>query len=142
MLKRFKTAMQRLVQEGNPSVIIQMMTRHSSNKDSQQYGCGALCNLAASHAENQTRIASAGGIEAVVKAMQTHPQCVVVALRALRILAASHAENQTRIASAGGIEAVVKAMQTHPQSVEVQGAGCGALKLRMLELTMKLRIQR
>jgi hypothetical protein len=101
MLKRFKTAMQRLVQEGNPSVIIQMMTRHSSNKDSQQYGCGALC-----------------------------------------ILAASHAENQTRIASAGGIEAVVKAMQTHPQSVEVQGAGCGALKLRMLELTMKLRIQR
>ena len=77
------------------------------------------------------RIASAGGIEAVVKAMQTHAQSADVqqeGCRALRNSSFNHAENKARIADAGGIEAVVAAMQTHMQSAEVQRKGCRALR--------------
>ena len=72
--------------------------------------------------EADLRITSAGGIEAVVKAMQTHAQSEDVhgvGCSALRSLANLRAENQTRIASTGGIEAVVKAMQTHAQRGDV-----------------------
>ena len=78
--------------------------------------------MAASHAENKTRVASAGGIEAVVKAMHTHAQDADVQQNgcgALWSMAASHSKNKTRIASAGGIEAVVKAMHTHAQDADV-----------------------
>ena len=78
--------------------------------------------MAASHAENQTRIASAGGIEVVVRAMQANPHSVEVQEKgcgALWSMAASHSKNKTRIASAGGIEAVVKAMHTHAQDADV-----------------------
>ena len=44
----------------------------------QEQGCEALLNLADSPAENQTRIAITGGIEAVVKAMQTHERSAEV----------------------------------------------------------------
>jgi len=98
----------------------------------QVQGCGALLSLAASHAEIKIRIASAGGIEAVVEAMQTHAQSADVqqnGCRALCSLANSHAENKIRIAGAGGIEAVVAAMQTYTQSADVQQRGRGVLRM-------------
>ena len=127
----FTAAMQKLKRENSPSLIIQMMNRLLSHKNLQVNGCMALLNLANHHAENRTRIASAGGIEAVVKAMQTHAQSADVQQEgcgALWNLAFNHAENQSRIAAAGGIEAVVKAMQTHAQSADVQQEGCRALR--------------
>jgi len=68
----FENAMRKLGRESQLSLIIQIMERHLSHKILQVRGCTALRNLADSPAENQTRIASAGDIEAVVKAMQTH----------------------------------------------------------------------
>jgi hypothetical protein len=50
--------------------------------------------------QNKTRIASAGGIEAVVKAMQIHEQCAGVQMHgcgALRNLACTPSEIRTRI---------------------------------------------
>ena len=82
--------------------------------------------------EADLRITSAGGIEAEVKAMQTHAQSEDVlglGCSALRSLADLRAENQTRIASAGGIEAEVKAMQTHAQTGDVWRDGRAALTL-------------
>jgi hypothetical protein len=70
----FENAMRKLGRESQPSLIIQIMERHPSHKIFQVKGCTTLRNLADSHAENQTRIASAEGIQAVVKAMQTHAQ--------------------------------------------------------------------
>ena len=66
--------MQELVLEGNPSLIIQIMKRHSSNKDAQSHGCAALAGLMVEEDETKDSIVSAGGIEAVIQAMQTHPQ--------------------------------------------------------------------
>ena len=125
----FTAAMQKLKRENSPSLIIQMMNRLLSHKNLQVNGCMALLNLAGSHAENKARIAGAGGIEAVVVAMQTHAQSADVQRNGCRALCslASGDGIRTRIAGAGGIEAVVAAMQTHAQSADVQQNGCGAL---------------
>jgi len=113
--------------------VVRAMQTNPHSVEVQEKGCGALQKLAAAFQhtrENQTRIASAGGIEVVVRAMQANPHSVEVQEKgcgALWSLASSHAENQTRIASAGGIEAVVRATQMDDQSAPVQEKGCGAL---------------
>jgi hypothetical protein len=100
---------------------IELDGAHVSDWGKPGGGCGAEA------------IVCGGGIEAVVRAMQTNPHSVEVQEKgcgALQKLAAAFQhtrENQTRIASAGGIEVVVRAMQANPHSVEVQEKGCGAL---------------
>jgi hypothetical protein len=96
----------------------------------QKEWCVALRSFAEDD-DDQTWVASVGGVEAVVQAMQTHAQSAGVqrqGCRALRNLAASHAENRTRIAGAGGVESVVKALQMHAQSAGVQEEGRDALR--------------
>jgi len=124
-------ALEQMRATDDPGTVVTVMRQHVARVEVQEQGCAALRILAASHAENQTRIARAGGIEAVVKAMQTHAQSADVqqeGCRALRNSSFNHAENKARIADAGGIEAVVAAMQTHMQSAEVQRKGCRALR--------------
>ena len=78
----------------------------------QEQGCGALWNLS-SLAENQAKVAEAGGIGAVASAMRQHEGDAGVqeqgcgALWDLSLLA----ENQANVAEAGGIGAVVSAMR-------------------------------
>ena len=43
-----------------------------SDSGVQEKGCGALANLAAGNADNQVKIAAAGGIADVLAAMQAH----------------------------------------------------------------------
>ncbi|KAJ1472581.1 hypothetical protein T484DRAFT_1975028 [Baffinella frigidus] len=50
------------------------MGAHRSIAGVQEEGSSALANLASNHAENQTAIARAGGIEAVVAGMGAHSE--------------------------------------------------------------------
>ena len=96
----------------------------------QLHGCAALALIHMVGDEANERIVSAGGIEAVVEAMQTHTQNAQVQVKGcavLCILADSQTKIKSRIASAGAIEAVVKAMQTHPQNAGVQNDAHAAL---------------
>ena len=76
------------------------------------------------------RAADAGAIEAIVAALQAHPQEAGVqehGCQALRTVccgtdAAGSARKQ-RAAAAGAIEAAAAAMQAHPQVAGVQGQG-------------------
>eukprot|EP00964_Phaeocystis_antarctica_P024436 scaffold13678_cov64-Phaeocystis_antarctica.AAC.7 len=78
--------------------------------------------------------AAAGAIEAVVEAMQAHPQCSTVLSQVLSVLhsvclgadAAGRARAQ-RAAGAGGIEEVVAAMRAHAQDRSLQALGVMAL---------------
>ena len=47
------------------------MKTHSSNATVQQYGCAALSSLAMND-NNQVAITAAGGISAILAAMETH----------------------------------------------------------------------
>jgi hypothetical protein len=89
----------------------------------------ALWSLAANNAENEKRIAAAGGIDRVVQAMAAHVGVAGVqesGCAALWTLAAND-ENKERIAAAGGIDRVVQAMAAHVGVAGVQESGCGAL---------------
>jgi hypothetical protein len=82
----------------------------------QQAGCRALANLAHNNAGNQTRIAAAGGIEAVVVAMGAHRGVAGVqkqgcgALCRLGTGLGASREVQQRIKRANAEEAVKRAM--------------------------------
>ncbi len=63
----------------------------------QEDACGAISNLAALNADNQLKLAEAGGIEAVVAAMTAHKASAGVqaqACIALRNLTHNNAGNQ------------------------------------------------
>ncbi len=49
--------------------MVTAMGRHAENAKVQEEACGALCNLAADHPENQQRIKWAGAGEAVKRAI-------------------------------------------------------------------------
>jgi hypothetical protein len=106
------------------------MRAHPAHVDVQRLGCGALTNLACANTANQTAIVSAGGVEAVLGAMQAHPAHVDVlknGCHALANLASANTANQTAIASAGGVEAVLGAMQAHPADANLLKETCCAL---------------
>ena len=70
----------------------------------QEKGCGALSNLVSSRTEYKIRIASAGGIMAILKAMQTHENSTGEqedGCRALLNFAYLQEDNTATIASAG-----------------------------------------
>ena len=56
---------------GGISTILAAMGTHSSNANVQQYGCGALRNLAVNDYFSVS-ITTAGGITAILSAMTTH----------------------------------------------------------------------
>ena len=62
------------------------MQTHPQSAEVQEQACGAPCNLAVDD-EIGMRIASAGGIEAVVKAMQTHARNEAIQKYGCRALA-------------------------------------------------------
>ena len=96
-------------------------------------------------AENQVKAGAAGGIEAVVKAINTHINNASVCEKGCDTLNNMTfngkstdktnkcnemkwtAENQVKAGAAGGIDAAVKAINTHISNVDVCEQGCGAL---------------
>ena len=85
----------------------------------QEQGCWALWNLAANNDANQVKIGEAGGVDAVVKAMQTHLQHAGVQEQgcgALMNLAAKDALRAS-IKDLGGCTAARSASEAHGLSL-------------------------
>ena len=85
--------------------IIEAMKKHEEDAGVQEAACGALGNVGV-NADNQVKIAGAGGIEAIIRGMEQHRKHAGVqeeACRALRIMGVN-ADNGVKIAEAGGIE--------------------------------------
>ena len=95
--------------------------------------------------ENKVKAGAAGGIEAVVKAINKHINNADVceqgcgALFYMTVNGKNNTnkthnesewtdENEVKAGAAGGIEAVVKAINTHIDNADVCQFGCGALR--------------
>ena len=116
------------------------MKAHVGNAAVQEQGCTALRKFAIA-AENEPKVAAAGGIEAVVAAMKAHAGVAAVqdnGCWALLNIAWSSAEIQARVVAAGGLMAAEEAMRRHPSDTDIQQAG-GKLKAKLQQATMNLR---
>eukprot|EP01089_Gocevia_fonbrunei_P014417 TRINITY_DN3945_c0_g1_i3.p1 TRINITY_DN3945_c0_g1~~TRINITY_DN3945_c0_g1_i3.p1 ORF type:complete len:116 (-),score=15.81 TRINITY_DN3945_c0_g1_i3:283-630(-) len=79
--------------------------------------------------KNKKQIADKGGIEAIIQAINNHPNVSYVQEGACRALynLAEDPQNVKHIADKGGIEAIKQAMNNHPQDPRVQLNGKIAL---------------
>lgn len=110
--------------------IMVSMRADLGNASAQTHAFGTLLNLCMKSRGNQCRIVSLGGIEAVVKAMLTHPADATVQKQgclALDSFVACDFGNQARVAAAGGITAIITAIHTHMKTPAVQEWACAAL---------------
>ena len=76
-------------QIGGIQILIQMMTNHVNNAEIQRSGCTTLATIAEGSMECKVAVAECGGILAVMKAVEIHPENDVVlraAYQALRML--------------------------------------------------------
>lgn len=106
------------------------MKANLSSARAQEDGSRLLANLAGT-AQGRSCIAKMNGIEALVAAMEAHPQVKSVqecAVAALSNLSASNAENQAKIAEKGGIHVLITAMNDHQKKPLVQQYGATALR--------------
>ena len=106
------------------------MGTHFQSVSLQQTACRTLAALCINCPRNQGSIAKAGGIRAVVHAMQAHRFVDGVqewGCTALYNLAC-HKASQTRIAEEGGVVAIVRAMRDHEASLVVAEQGLIALR--------------
>ena len=104
-----------------------------------KYACEALWNLGLDNDDNRRRVAQAGSVEVVVKAMKQHPFNVRLLEHASALLQnlSTHTDEENRkeceerrslIGKAGGVNAVTKAIQRHPSFTELVKVGCGTLR--------------
>ena len=56
--------------QGGIEQVLEAMRGHAGSAQLQEWGCGALAQLAAGNAENQGKIGTQGGIELVLEAMR------------------------------------------------------------------------
>merc|ERR1712136_236491 len=82
----------------------------------QEQGCMALRYFGTRHPDNQTRIGAAGGVDAVLLAMASHPMFKGVqeqGLLALRELTAGHTANQLSAKASRHFKVVEEAVLAH-----------------------------
>ena len=87
-------------------------------------------NLARNHEVNQSDIAHAGGIAAIVAAMKSHttiPQVQHNGCGALLNLSRKHERNQLEIITIDGITTIVATINMHKTDEAVQEKGCEIL---------------
>lgn len=80
---------QLLLQGGGVALMAEMMRRHVDNPEIQRSGCTALASVAEGGMECKIAVAECGGILAVMKAVEIHPENDIVlraAYQALRML--------------------------------------------------------
>ena len=125
-----------------PAQVVEILRQTAANAKIQAAGCKRLMNLndelerpknlTLTSAERSAAVASAGGIEAVVRAMREHRGSLSVQEKgcgALWNLTLSSAEHSAAVVSAGGIGAVVRAMREHAWSARAQERGCSVLRI-------------
>jgi len=96
----------------------------------QEKGCKALFEMV-NNSEIQAKVGFLGGIEAVVRAMETHGKVIdllVMGTRALNKICERHKSNTERLVSLGGIRVIAEAMKRHRQCQNLNEAGCRAMK--------------
>jgi hypothetical protein len=94
-------------------------------------GCIALWRLARLDSTQQDAIGAAGGVHAVLAAMQRHVDCVDVqesGCWALSHLVHRSVAHASAMVCGGGLGIVLCAMRRHPQAVTVQECGMTALR--------------
>ena len=116
-LERFTSANVRHARIGDGAQFKQEtegMDKHKEHAGVQEQGCGALWNLGV-NAENQVKIAEAGGIEAMVEGMGRHTAHAGVQEAGCRALLNLGANERiaVKISEAGGVSAAQKAVETH-----------------------------
>ena len=125
------------VSAGDINGVMAIMNAHLKNADVQEFFCKELLKkitknkitTTKDHLQNQLMVVTAGGIKAVVAAMNAHLNNAAVQEYGCIILMriAVLAEKQPKVAVAGGIEAVVAAMNAHLDNAAIQEFGCWAL---------------
>jgi dihydroorotate dehydrogenase len=90
------------------------MRHHADAAGVQEYGCGALWNLAY-NAANKVTIAGVGGIDVVVAAMRHHADAAGVQERGCGVLRslAANAASKAAIIRVGGRDVVEAARRRH-----------------------------
>ena len=133
-----------------PHTIVTAMRGLGSNADVQESGCLALWSLAYRNGATSAEIVRAGGVEAVIAAMQTHVRLSPSNWRVQELCTAAlwnmaidgwwregeilgeippagPASTSAEIVTAGGLEAVVGAMMLHATEQSVVESGIGLL---------------
>ena len=120
---------QDLEEKDTPSVV-DFMRERAADTHMQQAACAALFKLAFDAPARQ-EIGGAGGVEAIVQAMDRHPAACTLqeeACAALGNLAHGQLENRARIVASGGAAAVVRTMTgVHRGVPNLSWKGCAAL---------------
>ena len=109
--------------------IVETMNIHPLDVTVQQTGCRVLRYLA-QHENHRHHIRAAGGIAAVLAAMELHIQEETIQVKcnyALANLATTNTKNRRMIVALNGANTIVAAMNRHWSSVTVQTSGCNAL---------------
>jgi hypothetical protein len=78
-----------LLNQGGISILVETMQRHADDAQIQRSGCTALASVAEGGMEYKVGVAESGGILAVMKAVESHPESDLVlrsAYQALRML--------------------------------------------------------
>ena len=112
--------------------MVQAMRGMPRESDVQQWGCGALANLALNKEHNQEAIAAAGGLEAVVHAIQLTAERGVQeqGFFALCNLLINNSRNQKAVWNSNGlgtIAFVAAGLKAHPGVAIVHERGCMVL---------------
>ena len=113
-------------------IVVYAMREGATNASVAEIGCWALLSLACTNADNQKRIAEAGGIAITLSMMKEHGASNAGVAEdgclALRNLADNNAYNKMRIGVADGIAMILSMMETHGESSSVVAEqGCAAL---------------
>ena len=98
--------------------------------DIQSCACKALMDISLNFGVKQDRIASLGGLQCTIAAMNNHTEDGNVQKYACRILSWMCYDDKStyRVASLGGMKYVISAMRKHAKHVAVQDNACKALK--------------
>jgi hypothetical protein len=78
-----------LLNQGGIAILVETMQRHAEDAQIQRSGCTALASVAEGGMEYKIGVAESGGILAVMKAVESHPENDLVlrsAYQALRML--------------------------------------------------------
>ena len=122
ILKRMKT-MTRIPE------IVQAMLQHSDEPKIQEIGCMKFRNLSA-HPSYVSGVKDVGGIEIIIRSMDTHINHIGVqeqGCAALWCLAAQSDENKEEIQAEGGITSILSAIKIHINEENLIVWACGAL---------------
>ena len=105
--------------------MLHAISAHPTATQVQVRGCFALWTMAVDE-DNQLKITSLGGIEALLHAMCAHPKAALVQQSGLFVLQirAVYENSWVKSASLGGIEALMHAMSAHPDATQMQVSGC------------------